>query len=42
MVYISTIEVYDVQPCYAHVKGHWLLPFFKLKEDNFIAKYFNE
>jgi hypothetical protein len=42
MVYIFTIEVDDAQPCYAHVKGLWLLPFFKLKEENFIAKHFNE
>jgi hypothetical protein len=42
MVCISTIEVDDAQPCYAHVKGPWLLPFFKLKEENLIAKYFNE
>jgi len=38
----TTIEVDDAWPCYAHVKGPWLLPLFKLKEDNFIAKYFSE
>jgi hypothetical protein len=38
----TTIEVDDVQPCYAHVKGPWLLPLFKLKEYDFIPKYFNE
>ncbi len=38
----TTIQVDDVQPCYAHVKGPWFLPLFKLKEDNFIAKYFSE
>jgi hypothetical protein len=36
-----TIQVDDVQPCYAHVKGPWFLALFNLKED-FIAKYFNE
>jgi hypothetical protein len=36
-----TIQVDDVQPCYAHVKGPWLLPLFKLKED-FMTKYFSE
>jgi len=34
----TTIQVDDTQPCYAHVKGPWLLPLFKLKEDS-IAKY---
>ncbi len=38
----TTIQVDDVQPCYAHVKGPWLLPLFKLREDSFIVKYFNE
>ncbi len=36
----TTIQIDDIQPCYAHVKGPWFLPLFKLKED-FIAKYFD-
>jgi hypothetical protein len=36
----TTIEIDDAQPCYAHVIGPWLLPLFKLKEYDFIAKYF--
>lgn len=39
----TTIEVYHVQPCYAHdMKGPWLLPLFKLKKDNIIGTYFSE
>jgi hypothetical protein len=38
----TTIEVDNVQPCYAHVKCPWFLPLFKLKENDFIAKCLNE
>jgi hypothetical protein len=38
----TTIEVDDAQPCYAHVKGPYFLPLFKLKENGFITKYFSE
>jgi len=38
----TTIEVDDAQPCYAHVKGPYFLPLFKLKENGIIAKYFSE
>ncbi len=39
----TTIGVDHVQPCYAHdMKGPWLPPLFKLKQDNIIEMYFNE
>jgi hypothetical protein len=38
----TIIEVDDAQPCYAHVKGPYFLPLFKLKENGFITKYFSE
>jgi len=39
----TTIEVDHVQPCYAHdMKGPWLPPLFKLKEDNIIGMYLSE
>jgi len=39
----TTIEVHHVQPCYAHdMKGPWVLPLFKLKEEHIIGMYLSE